>query len=83
MLGVEGIRKAQGKFGKTPLTGEQIRWGLEHLQLDQVRLKELGFEGMMMPVKVSCADHEGARTAPRAALGRQNVESDFRLVHRG
>jgi branched-chain amino acid transport system substrate-binding protein len=63
MLGVEGIRKAQGKFGKTPLTGEQIRWGLEHLQLDQVRLKELGFEGMMMPVKVSCADHEGARTA--------------------
>jgi branched-chain amino acid transport system substrate-binding protein len=63
MLGVEGIRKAQGKFGNTPLTGEQIRWGLEHLELDQVRLKELGFEGMMMPVKVSCADHEGARTA--------------------
>jgi branched-chain amino acid transport system substrate-binding protein len=27
------------------------------------RIKELGFEGMMMPVKVSCADHEGARTA--------------------
>jgi branched-chain amino acid transport system substrate-binding protein len=63
MLGVEGIRNAQDKFGKKPLTGEQVRWGLEHLDLDTARIKELGFEGMMMPVKVSCADHEGARTA--------------------
>jgi len=62
MLGVEGIRKAQEKFGKTPLTGEQVRWGLENLNVDNPRLKELGFEGMMRPVKVSCADHEGART---------------------
>jgi len=63
MLGVEGIRKAQEKFGKIPLTGEQVRWGLENLDLNEARLKELGFEGMMRPVKVSCADHEGARTA--------------------
>jgi branched-chain amino acid transport system substrate-binding protein len=63
MLGVEGIRKAQEKFGKKPLTGEQVRWGLEHLELDAARIKELGFEGMMRPVKVSCADHEGARTS--------------------
>jgi branched-chain amino acid transport system substrate-binding protein len=62
MLGVEGIRAAQGKFGKVPVTGEQVQWGLEHLNLSKERLKELGFEGMMMPVKVSCADHEGART---------------------
>jgi branched-chain amino acid transport system substrate-binding protein len=63
MLGIEGIRKAQEKFGKKPLTGEQVRWGFEHLDLTEVRLKQLGFEGMMKPVKVSCADHEGARTA--------------------
>jgi branched-chain amino acid transport system substrate-binding protein len=63
MLGVEGIRRAQEKFGKTPLTGEQVRWGLENLDVDKARLKTLGFEGMMSPVKVSCADHEGARTA--------------------
>ncbi len=63
MLGVEGIRKAQEKFGKKPLTGEQVRWGLEHLDLDAARITELGLEGMMKPVKVSCADHEGARTA--------------------
>jgi branched-chain amino acid transport system substrate-binding protein len=63
MLGVEGIRNAQEKFGKKPLTGEQVRWGLEHLDLNMARIKELGFEAMMMPIKVSCDDHEGARTA--------------------
>jgi branched-chain amino acid transport system substrate-binding protein len=61
MLGVEAIRKAQEKFGKKPLTGEQIRWGLENLNLSDARLKELGFEGMMRPIKITCADHEGAR----------------------
>jgi branched-chain amino acid transport system substrate-binding protein len=63
MLGIEGIRKAQEKFGKKAMTGEQVRWGLEHLDLTMEGIKQLGFEGMMMPVKVSCADHEGARTA--------------------
>ena len=61
MLGVEAIRKAQEKFGKKPLKGEEVRWGLENLDLSAARLKELGFEGMMKPVKISCADHEGAR----------------------
>ena len=63
MLGVEGIRKAQEKFGTRPLTGEQVRWGLENLDLSLAHLKELGFGDMMRPIKVSCADHEGARTA--------------------
>ena len=62
MLGVEAIRTAQEKFGNKPLTGEQVRWGLENLDLTADRLKQLGFEGVLQPVKVSCADHEGART---------------------
>ena len=62
MLGIEAIRTAQEKFGKKPLTGEQVRWGLENLNLTAERLKELGFEGVLKPIKVSCADHEGART---------------------
>ena len=33
MLGVEAIRTAQEKFGKKPMTGEQVRWGLENLDL--------------------------------------------------
>jgi branched-chain amino acid transport system substrate-binding protein len=61
MLGVEAIRTAQKKFGNKPLTGEQVRWGIENLDLSDARLKELGFEGMMRAIKVSCADHEGTR----------------------
>ncbi len=58
---VEAIRAAQEKFGKgKPLTGEQVRWGLEHLNLDAKRLKALGAEGLMPEVKLSCADHEGS-----------------------
>jgi len=62
MLGVEAIRTAQAKFGNKPLTGEQVRWGLENLNVTAERIKELGFENVMQPIKVSCADHEGART---------------------
>ena len=63
MLGVEAIRAAQARFGKKPLTGEQVRWGLENLDLTAARLKELGFGDMLRPIKITCADHEGARTA--------------------
>jgi branched-chain amino acid transport system substrate-binding protein len=63
MLGVEAIRTAQGKFGKKPLTGEQVRWGFENLNLTADRLKELGFEGMLKPIKFSCQDHQGADQA--------------------
>ncbi len=62
MLGIESIRKAQSRFGNKPMTGEQVRWGIENLDLSAARLKELGFEGVLKPIKVSCADHEGART---------------------
>ncbi|MET0669038.1 MAG: ABC transporter substrate-binding protein, partial [Xanthobacteraceae bacterium] len=62
MLGVEAIRTAQKKFGNKPLTGEQVRWGFENLDITADRIKQLGFEGVLQPIKVSCADHEGART---------------------
>ena len=62
MLGIEAIRTAQEKFGKKPMTGEQVRWGFENLDISADRIKELGFENVLKPVKVSCADHEGART---------------------
>jgi branched-chain amino acid transport system substrate-binding protein len=61
MLGIEAIRTAQEKFGKgKPMTGEQVRWGAENLNLTADRIKALGFEGMVRPVKMSCEDHEGA-----------------------
>jgi branched-chain amino acid transport system substrate-binding protein len=59
ILNVEAIRTAQAKFGKKTLSGEQIRWGLENLNIDVKRLKELGATGLLQPLKVSCFDHEG------------------------
>jgi branched-chain amino acid transport system substrate-binding protein len=60
MVTTEAVRTAQGHFGKgKPMTGEQVRWGLEHLAIDDHRLKELGATGFMQPLKVSCMDHEG------------------------
>jgi branched-chain amino acid transport system substrate-binding protein len=61
MLGVEGVRKAQERFGKGKVvTGEQVRWGLENLNLDQKTLDGMGFAGVMRPVQTSCLDHMGA-----------------------
>jgi branched-chain amino acid transport system substrate-binding protein len=60
MMTVESVRTAQGKFGKKPLTGEQVRWGIENLALDTKRLNQLGFGGMVPTVKLSCTDHGGS-----------------------
>ena len=60
MLQVEAIRAAQEKYGKgKPVTSEQVRWGLENLNLTQERLNELGFGKILRPVKTSCQNHLG------------------------
>ena len=59
ILNVEAVRVAQAKFGKKPLSGEQVRWGFENINIDDARLKELGALGLMQPIKLSCTDHEG------------------------
>lgn len=60
---VEAIRTAQNKFGRRPLTGEEGAWGLEHLKIDPPRIKELGVEGLLQPLALSCSDHEGGGAA--------------------
>ena len=58
---VEAMRNAQAKFGKGKvLTGEQVRWGLENLNIDEARLKALGAPGLIPVLKTSCMDHEGS-----------------------
>jgi branched-chain amino acid transport system substrate-binding protein len=58
---VEAIRKAQEKYGKGKvMTPEQVRWGLENLNLSDARIKELGAAGMFPAIKTSCLDHEGS-----------------------
>ena len=63
-LAVEGVRAAQQRFGKGKvMDGEQIRWGLENLSLDQKRLSALKLDTIMKPLSTSCFDHEGSRSA--------------------
>jgi len=55
------VRVAQERFGKgKPVSGEQMQWALEHLNVDEKRLKTLGAAGFMPPLRTSCADHEGS-----------------------
>jgi branched-chain amino acid transport system substrate-binding protein len=64
MLAVEGVKRAQEKYGRGKvMTGEQVRWGLENLALDQKKLDALGFAGVMRPVSTSCTDHMGSAWA--------------------
>ena len=65
ILNVEAVRLAQAKFGKKPLTGEQVRWGFEHLQFNDKRLKQVGALGLLQPLQLSCSDHAGP---PKARL---------------
>ena len=59
LLTAEALRTAMREFGNQPLTGAQVQWGLEHLNLTAARLKELGAEGVLAPFSLSCRDHEG------------------------
>ena len=59
MYTAEAIRTAQAKYGKGGITGEQMRWGLENLNLTDKRLEEMGMKGFTHAVKVTCEDHEG------------------------
>jgi branched-chain amino acid transport system substrate-binding protein len=55
----EAIRAAQNHFNAKVVTPDQMRWGLENLDLSEARLAELGATGMIVPFKTTCADHTG------------------------
>ena len=80
MLQVEAIRTAQEKYGKGKvMTSEQVRWGLENMNMTQERLNELGFGKMIRPFKTSCENHLGADWARIATWdgSKFNVSSDW------
>lgn len=56
----EAIATAQKLTGKKVVNAEDVRRGLENMNLSEARLKELGLEGFTIPVKVTCEDHAGA-----------------------
>ena len=59
MLIAEGIATAQKVTGKKMVTGEDVRRGLENLDITAARMKEIGLDGFAEPFKLSCSDHNG------------------------
>jgi branched-chain amino acid transport system substrate-binding protein len=58
-VATEAIRTAMREFGNQPLTGAQVQWGLDHLSITAAYIKEIGAEGLISPLTLSCRDHEG------------------------
>ena len=50
-------RQAQKITGKKVVTGEDVRRGLENINLDAARFKAIGLAGFAAPFKTTCADH--------------------------
>jgi branched-chain amino acid transport system substrate-binding protein len=60
VLVAEAIRNAQKLSGKKVVTGEDVRRGLETLNISDARWKELGFANFAAPISgVNCTDHNG------------------------
>jgi branched-chain amino acid transport system substrate-binding protein len=81
MYTAEAIAKAQELHKTKEVTGEMVRDGFEALDITADRLRKLGFEGLVEPVKVTCANHEGpARGAIQqwdAAAGKWKLITGF------
>ena len=59
----EAIRNAQKITGKKDITGDEMRRGLETLQISDARWKEMGLPGFAAPINVTCDDHNGHNAA--------------------
>ena len=59
MILAEGIAAAQAEYDTAEINAEQLRWGLENLNITEERLAELGMSGMVPPFSTSCANHTG------------------------
>lgn len=59
VLIAEAIRTAQELTGKAEVNAVDVRRGFENLDITEERLKEIGLEGFMPPLRLSCEDHSG------------------------
>ncbi|MEO1198069.1 MAG: ABC transporter substrate-binding protein [Pseudomonadota bacterium] len=55
----EAVYTAQQLTGNAVVTAADVRHGLENLNITEERIKEIGLEGFMRPVRVTCVDHSG------------------------
>jgi branched-chain amino acid transport system substrate-binding protein len=63
VLIAEAIRNAQKLTNKKVVNGEDVRRGLETLDISAARWSELGLKEFGSPLKVSCTDHNGHQSA--------------------
>ena len=63
MFAVEAIKAAQEHFETRLVSAEQMRWGLENLNIDADVLASIGVEGMIGPFAATCVDHAGHAAA--------------------
>jgi branched-chain amino acid transport system substrate-binding protein len=79
ILNVEAVRIAQEKFGHRTLTGDEVRWGFEHLDLGPARVEALGAKGLFHSINVTWDNHEGDGyvTFQRWDGKKWNVVSDW------
>ena len=59
IITVEAINKATEKYGNKPMSGEEVRWGIENLEMTDSRLEKMGIKDFIPNFKVTCSDHEG------------------------
>jgi branched-chain amino acid transport system substrate-binding protein len=59
----EAIRNAQKITGKKDITGDEMRRGLETLQISAARWKAMGLDSFAAPLAVTCEDHNGHNSA--------------------
>jgi branched-chain amino acid transport system substrate-binding protein len=86
-IAVEALRTGHRKFGNRPLNGEEGRWAFEHLDINDARLKEIGFSGLLQTLKLSCNEHEGGGAArvqqwdgSKWTLATDWIEADRKLL---
>ncbi|MDD7911827.1 MULTISPECIES: ABC transporter substrate-binding protein [Pseudovibrio] len=59
MFLTEAIKTAQKHFDVGAVNAEQLRWGLENLNITEELLSEIGMSGMVAPFQMSCTNHTG------------------------
>lgn len=59
ILIAEAMRNAQRLSGRKSITGEDMRRGLESLDISAARWAELGAPDFAAPVRLTCQDHSG------------------------